>query len=45
MAWAALVMIIASFALTFVTVAAGWPIWLVPAGYFTALAGAGLSAR
>ncbi|MEI4260297.1 hypothetical protein [Roseovarius sp. D0-M9] len=42
LAWVALVMVIAGFALTFVTAVAGWPTWLVPVGYFMALVGAGL---
>ncbi|MFD0857596.1 hypothetical protein [Roseovarius aquimarinus] len=42
MAWAAICMIVLGFALKFVGTALGLPTWLVPVGYFLALAGAGL---
>ncbi|MCK0167064.1 hypothetical protein MWU52_05835 [Jannaschia sp. S6380] len=39
-AWGALVAIVLGFALKFVVMATGLPVWLVPVGYFVALAGA-----
>jgi archaellum biogenesis protein FlaJ (TadC family) len=42
LAWVAVALVIAGFALKFITAIAGWPTWLVPVGYFVALAGAGL---
>lgn len=40
LAWISLFLVIAGFALKFVATATGLPMWLVPVGYFIALAGA-----
>ncbi|WP_281968028.1 hypothetical protein [Roseovarius nanhaiticus] len=42
LAWVSLIMIVLGFALKFIVAATGLPLWLVPVGYFIALAGAGL---
>jgi len=42
LAWVSLIMIVLGFALKFIATATGLPVWMVPVGYFIALAGAGL---
>ena len=40
LAWLGVAMIVAGFAAKYVVAATGLPVWLVPVGYFVALAGA-----
>lgn len=40
LAWIGIALIVGGFILKFLATALEWPIWLVPLGYFVALAGA-----
>ncbi|MEM7641489.1 MAG: hypothetical protein AAF366_03070 [Pseudomonadota bacterium] len=42
LAWISVVLMVAGFALKYVVSATGWPTWLIPVGYFVALAAAAL---